>query len=309
MACLVIAVPVRAARLLITSLSVTLLPFFIAQLGGGIYSSLCASHPATTAPWSFSTAWAEPDRHAERARMVRELQQHGSGETLVTDPRVLAAMAAVPRHQFVPASEASRAYADRPLAIGMGQTISQPYIVALMTQLAAVEPGMKVLEVGTGSGYQAAILAQLTDHVYSIEIIVPLAVAAQQRFARLGLSRIVAREGDGYFGWQGQGWQGQGWQGQDWPSKGWPEKGWPKQDGPEQGWSEQVSFDRILVTAAARHIPPPLLQQLKPGGRMVIPVGPKWGSQRLLLVLKDDEGKVSTRSLLPVVFVPLTGGR
>ncbi len=224
--------------------------------------------------FTVTPVFAEPDRYLDRARMVRELRQHGHAETRVTDERVLAAMGRVPRHRFVPSASVGRAYEDRPLAIGMGQTISQPYIVALMSQLAEVAPGMKVLEVGTGSGYQAAVLAELTDQVYSIEIIAPLAEAVRQRFNRLGYSRIASREGDGYY-----------------------------------GWPTHAPFDRILVTAAARHIPPPLLEQLKPGGRMVIPVGPKWGSQRLLLVLKDKQGKVSTRSLLPVVFVPLTGGR
>ena len=220
------------------------------------------------------TALAQSERAPERSQMVLQLQEYGSGETRVTDKQVLDAMRRVPRHLFVPDSRAAAAYDDRPLPIGMGQTISQPYIVALMTQLAQVSTGMKVLEVGTGSGYQAAVLAELTDKVYSIEIITPLAVAASARFQHLGLHRITSREGDGYYGWE-----------------------------------EHAPFDRILVTAAARHIPPPLLEQLQPGGRMVIPVGPKWGSQRLLLVLKDEAGEVTTRSLLPVVFVPLTGGR
>jgi protein-L-isoaspartate(D-aspartate) O-methyltransferase len=157
--------------------------------------------------------------------------------------------------------------------IGFGQTISQPYIVALMTQLADVRPGMKVLEVGTGSGYQAAVLYELTDQVYTIEIITPLAKRTHGLFEELGLTGIQAKEGDGYY-----------------------------------GWAPGAVFDRILVTAAAEHIPPPLLRQLNPGGRMVIPVGPKWGNQELLLVTKSASGEVSTRALLPVRFVPLTGG-
>lgn len=212
------------------------------------------------------------DREAERDLMVQQLQHHGSPATRVTDEAVLAAMRAVPRHRFVPRAQRSQAYADSPLSIGHGQTISQPYIVALMTQMAEVSAGMKVLEVGTGSGYQAAVLAELTDEVYTLEIIAPLARAVAERFERLGLNTINAREGDGYCGWE-----------------------------------EHAPFDRIVVTAAAAHIPPPLVEQLKPGGRMVIPVGPKWGAQRLMLVLKDDAGQVTTRSVLPVRFVPLTG--
>jgi protein-L-isoaspartate(D-aspartate) O-methyltransferase len=214
------------------------------------------------------------EREAERDLMVQQLQRHGSPATRVTDARVLSAMRAVPRHRFVPPEQRSHAYVDSPLSIGYGQTISQPYIVALMTQMAEVSAGMKVLEVGTGSGYQAAVLAQLTDRVYTLEIIAPLARTVAQRFDRLGLDSITASESDGYYGWE-----------------------------------QHAPFDRIVVTAAASHIPPPLVEQLKPGGRMVIPVGPKWGAQRLMLVLKDDAGQVTTRSLLPVRFVPLTGGR
>ena len=221
---------------------------------------------------AFSPA-ALAEREAERDLMVRQLQHHGSGNARITDEAVVAAMRAVPRHRFVPRAQRSRAYADSPLPIGHGQTISQPYIVALMTQLAAVAPGMKVLEVGTGSGYQAAVLAQLTDRVYTLEIISPLARGVAERFKRLGLDTISASEGDGYYGWE-----------------------------------QHAPFDRIVVTAAAAHIPPPLVEQLKPGGRMVIPVGPKWGAQRLMLVLKDEAGQVTTRSILPVRFVPLTGG-
>jgi len=210
------------------------------------------------------------DRQADRDRMVSELSGYGYDITLITDDRVLSAMRTVPRHEFVPAYLQVQAYADRPLPIGHGQTISQPYIVALMTQLADISPGMRVLEVGTGSGYQAAILARMTDRVYTIEIIVPLAASARVRFRELGLTNIIAKEGDGYY-----------------------------------GWKAYAPFDRILVTAAARHIPPPLVAQLKPGGLMVIPVGPSWGAQRLMLVRKDDSGVVTTESLLPVRFVPL----
>jgi protein-L-isoaspartate(D-aspartate) O-methyltransferase len=213
------------------------------------------------------------DRQEERDAMVQTIRQYSGAATAVTDERVIQAMRHVPRARFVPLSERAYAYRDSPVPIGFGQTISQPYIVALMTQLADVQPGSKVLEVGTGSGYQAAVLYELTDQVYTIEIIAPLAERTRRLFDALGLSEIQAREGDGYYGW-------------------------------EPG----ASFDRILVTAAAEHIPPPLLRQLKPGGRMVIPVGPKWGNQELLLVTKSASGEVSTRALLPVRFVPLTGG-
>ena len=182
------------------------------------------------------------------------------------------AMATVPRHEFVPDRQKSRAYLNRPLPIGHGQTISQPYIVALMTDLIKLRPGGKVLEIGTGSGYQAAILAEITGAVFSIEIIEPLGKSAAKRFKRLGYNNIHSRIGDGYYGWR-----------------------------------EQAPFDAIVVTAAASHIPPPLVQQLKRGGRMIIPVGSRFVTQQLVLVTKDDAGKVTTRQILPVRFVPLTG--
>lgn len=215
--------------------------------------------------------WAEDarsERQAEREALVEEVRDEG-----IDDPAVIEALRQVPRHRFVPDKLRDQAYINEPLPIGYGQTISQPVIVALMTQLALVAPEHKVLEVGTGSGYQAAILAQLSDQVYTIEIIAPLALQARARLASLGYERIRTRQGDGYYGWR-----------------------------------EQAPFDRILVTAAAAHIPPPLLSQLKPGGRMVIPVGPRWGAQTLMLVTKDEAAEVATESLLPVLFVPLTGG-
>jgi protein-L-isoaspartate(D-aspartate) O-methyltransferase len=187
-------------------------------------------------------------------------------------PAVAGAMGSVPRHAFVPRYQRRYAYENRPLDIGFGQTISQPYIVALMTELAQLQPGDKVLEVGTGSGYQAAVLAQLTDQVFTIEIIEPLGRRAAERFREQGYDSIQARIGDGYYGWQ-----------------------------------EASPFDVILVTAAADHIPPPLIRQLQPGGRMVIPVGGRFQVQQLLVVEKDEEGKVRTRQILPVRFVPLTG--
>jgi len=199
--------------------------------------------------------------------MVRhQIQREG-----VTDPAVLDAMAQVPRHEFVPRRHLGRAYHDRPLPIGHGQTISQPYIVAYMTQQLRLKPGDKVLEIGTGSGYQAAILSELTPHVYTIEIVGALGRDAKARFERLGYKTIQCKSADGYHGW------------------------------PEHG-----PFDAIIVTCAAGSIPPPLVRQLKPGGRLCIPVGPTGAVQRLILVTKHADGKVKSRSLIPVVFVPLT---
>ncbi|HEY3046269.1 MAG TPA: protein-L-isoaspartate(D-aspartate) O-methyltransferase [Polaromonas sp.] len=190
------------------------------------------------------------------------------------DERVMAVMGKVPRHEFVPVEQLPYAYRNRPLPIGHGQTISQPYIVALMTDLARVEPGHKVLEVGTGSGYQAAVLAHLARAVYTIEIVEPLGLRARQRLQKLGYDNVQVRLGDGY-----------------------------------HGWEEHAPYDAILVTAAASHIPPPLIRQLKAGGRMVIPVGAAFMVQQLMLVEKNADGTVSTRQILPVAFVPLTGGK
>lgn len=187
-------------------------------------------------------------------------------------PEVLAVLGRVPRHAFVPEDVRPAAYDNRPLPIGFGQTISQPYIVALMTDLLEPGPTDRVLEVGTGSGYQAAVLAELVAHVYSIEIIPQLARRAAERFGRLGYQNIETREDDGYF-----------------------------------GWSHAAPFDGIVVTAAADHVPPPLVRQLKPGGRMVIPVGQRFSVQQLLLITKTREGEIETRQILPVRFVPLTG--
>jgi protein-L-isoaspartate(D-aspartate) O-methyltransferase len=190
------------------------------------------------------------------------------------DDRVLAVMDKVPRHRFVPPEEVRAAYANRPLPIGHGQTISQPYIVALMTDLINPHSSAIVLEIGTGSGYQAAILAELVRTVCTIEIIEPLARQAQERLTKEGYSQVRTRIGDGYFGWEDCG-----------------------------------PFDAIIVTAAASQIPPPLVRQLKPGGRMVIPVGAPFLAQYLTLVDKGVDGAVTTRQVLPVQFVPLTGTR
>ena len=190
------------------------------------------------------------------------------------DARVMAVLAAVPRHRFVPADQVDAAYRNRPLPIGHGQTISQPYIVALMTDLLNLKPEHSVLEIGTGSGYQAAILAELARTVCTIEIVEPLAREAEARLRELGYARVRSKLADGY-----------------------------------HGWEECGPFDAIVVTAAASHVPPPLVRQLKPGGRMVIPVGAPFLAQQLMLVEKRDDGTVATRQILPVRFVPLTGRR
>ncbi len=201
---------------------------------------------------------------------VRETSLYLNKEQL--DPRVIKAMLKVPRHEFVKPRLQPYAYENRPLPIGYGQTISQPYIVAIMTDLIKPQASQRILEIGTGSGYQAAVLAELVNQVFTIEIIKPLANQAGQRLKRLNYKNIINKQGDGYYGWQ-----------------------------------EFAPFDAIVVTAAASHIPPPLLKQLKPGGRMIIPVGSRFMTQQLLLVHKNIQGKVSTEQILPVMFVPLTG--
>jgi protein-L-isoaspartate(D-aspartate) O-methyltransferase len=214
----------------------------------------------------------------ERHRMVEEVLQDVaetsaySGSAALS-PGVVAAMEKVERHRFVPDALATVAYLNRPLPIGYGQTISQPFIVALMTDLLGVKPGDRVLEIGTGSGYQAAILAELAGSVYSIEIIEPLGKQAGQRLKSLGYNNVQTKVGDGYY-----------------------------------GWPEAAPFDAIIVTAAASHVPPPLLKQLRPGGRIVIPLGTQFMTQYLMLVEKQQNGTVTTRQILPVAFVPLTGG-
>ena len=186
-------------------------------------------------------------------------------------PRVMAAMAAVPREEFVPESGRHRAFANGPLPIGHGQTISQPYIVALMTDLLAPRPQDSILEIGTGSGYQAAVLAQLVRQVHSVEIIAALATAAGQRLGRLGYDNVSVRHADGY-----------------------------------HGWPEHAPYDGIIVTAAAPRVPPPLVEQLKPGARLVIPVGLPGSVQELQVVEKHADGAIATRNILLVAFVPLT---
>lgn len=227
-----------------------------------------ASRPATAPA---TKKWTPPRftaRRRARDAMVRTIRRYG-----LTDSAVLAAMTAVPRHEFVPRLRLSAAYDDNPLPIGYGQTISQPYIVAEMTRQLQLKPTSRVLEIGTGSGYQAAVLTEFTPHVYSIEIVEPLATSAAERLKRLGYDVVRARHGDGYYGWKGQ-----------------------------------ENFDAIIVTCAAGQIPPPLVRQLAPGGRMVIPVGSPFAVQSLMLVTKDSTGRVHSRSLMGVRFVPLTHG-
>lgn len=203
-----------------------------------------------------------------RLRMVEvDIEQRG-----VTNPAVLEVMRTVPRHEFVGMAYRSMAYADSPLPIEAQQTISQPYIVAAMTEALEPRPGDVVLEIGTGSGYQAAVLSPLVKHVYTIEIVDELAASAEARLARLGYSNVTVRAGNGYL-----------------------------------GWPEQAPFDGIIVTAAPEDVPQPLVEQLKPGGRMVIPVGGVWDTQYLLLLTKKSDGTVDRRTLMPVRFVPMTG--
>jgi protein-L-isoaspartate(D-aspartate) O-methyltransferase len=202
---------------------------------------------------------------AMREKMV-ETQIKSRG---VKDPRVLSALLKVERHRFVPEEYLNSAYSDQPLPIGEGQTISQPYIVALMTELLELKGDEKVLEIGTGSGYQAAVLAELAKEVYTIEIIESLASTAKKRLSELGYQNIKVKAGDGYL-----------------------------------GWPEAAPFDAIMVTAAPDHIPKPLIEQLKEGGRMVVPVGTY--SQELKKIVKRS-GKIETTDIIPVVFVPMTG--
>jgi protein-L-isoaspartate(D-aspartate) O-methyltransferase len=192
----------------------------------------------------------------------------------VKDPRVLDAMRDVPRHEFVPAAIRGDAYVDSPLPIGQGQTISQPYIVALMTELARPLPTDRALEVGTGSGYQAAVLSRLVARVFSVEIVDPLAQSAAATLRRLGYGNVTVRSGDGYL-----------------------------------GWPDEAPFDIILVTAAPEEVPPALVAQLKPGGRLIVPVGRVYDVQDLQLIEKDATGRVSTRSVIPVRFVPMVKKR
>jgi protein-L-isoaspartate(D-aspartate) O-methyltransferase len=225
---------------------------------------------------AFTTHAADTDYASARAAMVDEVDFYATlarsaGEDVLNEG-VMHSLGTVKRHEFVPPRERPFAYENRPLPIGHGQTISQPYIVALMTDLIELDRDDVVLEIGTGSGYQAAILATLVDHVYSIEIIEALAERSATDLARLGYDNVTTKLGDGYYGWE-----------------------------------EHAPFDAIVVTAAASHVPPPLVKQLRPGGRMIIPVGGRFMTQQLLLIEKTEDEKIITRQMAAVRFVPLTG--
>jgi protein-L-isoaspartate(D-aspartate) O-methyltransferase len=218
-------------------------------------------------------SWTKPrflEYGEERTQMVQTQMIRRSPP--ISDSGVLEAMRQVPRHLFVPWSLKRLAHEDHPLPIGHGQTISQPYIVALMSEALQMKPNAKVLEIGTGSGYQAAVLSELTPQVFTMEIIAPLGNDARERLQKLGYHTVKVKIGDGYF-----------------------------------GWPEEAPFDGIIVTCAAGHIPPPLIAQLRQGGRMVIPVGGVYQVQRLMVVTKERGGRVRTKELLPVRFVPMTG--
>lgn len=224
----------------------------------------------------YETAMPADDYASRRQSMIQEVEAMARDSAPFTgqarlDEAVLEAMAEVPRHEFVPENMASNAYLNRALPIGHDQTISQPYIVALMTDLADLKPDEKVLEIGTGSGYQAAILAELGVHVYTIEIVQPLGEATRQLLQRLGYTDIHLRIGDGY-----------------------------------GGWPEAAPFDAIVVTAAPESVPQPLIDQLATGGRMVIPVGEEGQTQTLKVIEKQPNGELKERAVVPVGFVPLT---
>lgn len=208
------------------------------------------------------------ERRAERLSMVdRQIRKRG-----ISDPNVLAALKTVPRHAFVNSRDMRRAYNDHPLPIGHGQTISQPYIVGYMTEVLKLTENFKVLEIGTGSGYQAAVCAEIASRVYTIEIIEALAKSAKKRLKELGYANVFVKNADGYFGWLDKG-----------------------------------PFDAIIITCAAGFMPPPLIEQLKPGGVVILPLGSPFGYQVLVVVTKDAKGKVSSKELLPVRFVPMLG--
>jgi protein-L-isoaspartate(D-aspartate) O-methyltransferase len=208
------------------------------------------------------------ERVKEREEMVAE-QIEARG---VKDANVLKAMRIVPRHAFVPENVQKQAYGDYPLPIGFDQTISQPYIVAFMTEAMGLEPNSKVLEIGTGSGYQAVVCAEIAAEVYTIEIVEGLAKRAEDKLKELGYPNVFVKAGDGYF-----------------------------------GWPEKAPFDAVIGTAGAERIPPPLLEQLKPGGRMILPYETRKGFQYLVLVTKDEKGNISKKTVMPVMFVPMTG--
>jgi protein-L-isoaspartate(D-aspartate) O-methyltransferase len=229
------------------------------------------------APWASSRQGPGDGEEKDRFVIMRktmvdeQIASPRSYRRPVHDKKVLEAMETVPRHRFVPDRYLGQAYGDHPIPIGYGQTISQPYIVALMTELLDLDPNHRVLEIGTGSAYQAAILAHLVQHVYTIEIVKPLSLEAASRLRALGYDNVDVIFGDGYFGWE-----------------------------------ERAPYDRIIVTCASALIPPPLIQQLVRGGKMCIPIGGPYAVQQLTLVEKDEDGKITMKKVLPVRFVPLT---
>jgi protein-L-isoaspartate(D-aspartate) O-methyltransferase len=245
------------------------MPFSLARLFKGLLVSSALA----------MDSGAQDRQAADRKKMLVEIardawdtrRETGRGEL---SSRVMEAMGRVPRHRLVPAAEEANAYRNYPLSIGQGQTISQPFIVALMTDLLDVKPGDRVLEIGTGSGYQSAVLADLGANVYTIEIIESLGREAARRLSELGYTNVTTRIGDGYL-----------------------------------GWPEQAPFDSIIVTAAAPDVPKSLADQVKVGGRLVIPIGTPMGAQTLCVVEKGEGGKLMRREVLGVRFVPMTGGR
>jgi protein-L-isoaspartate(D-aspartate) O-methyltransferase len=248
----------------------------LASMLGIIFLTACAKITPSPTPTEMPTPTPEPsptptariDVYAQQRRRMVETQIRARG---VTDEAVLAAMEKVPRHEFVLPRYLEQAYADHPLPIGYGQTISQPFIVAWMTELLEIEKGDKVLEIGTGSGYQAAVLAEITDQVYTVEIIEELEKSAEERLKRLGYTKVKVKHADGYYGWE-----------------------------------EYAPYDAIIVTCAPDHVPQPLVQQLKDGGRLVIPVGPPGGYQSLWQIKKQGD-QILSKNLGGVRFVPLLG--
>lgn len=258
--------PGRSAQVLLVALLIA--------LGSGVAcrprstADTQAQVTATAEPTVDASTPTEPGSFANARKRMVEQQIAARG---VSDPAVLKAMEKVPRHRFVPPELMDQAYEDHPVPIGYGQTISQPYIVALMTAKLEIEPGDKVLEIGTGSGYQAAVLAEITDQVFSVEIIPQLAERAADTLRETGYTTVQTLNADGYYGWE-----------------------------------EHASYDAIIVTAAPDHVPRPLIQQLKDGGRLVIPIGPPGGYQTLWQITKRGD-KLETRNLGGVLFVPFTG--
>jgi protein-L-isoaspartate(D-aspartate) O-methyltransferase len=232
----------------------------------------CRAEQATTQPATAPAGAAAGAAEEQFARQRAAMVQDQLAARDITNPRVLDAMGRVPRHRFVLPRWEAAAYEDGPLPINQGQTISQPYIVALMTQLADPKPGDRVLDIGTGSGYQAAVLAELGAEVYSIEIVPALAAEAKKRLAELKYDKVEVRAGDGY-----------------------------------RGWPEKAPFKAIILAAAAPQVPKPLIEQLAAGGKLVIPVGEEGGAQDLLVITKQADGSVKRETVAPVAFVPMTG--